>query len=39
MNTNRMHIVLDKLEPMVRDFVDDYRAKLNGRWAAEHEAQ
>jgi hypothetical protein len=39
MNTNRMHVALDKLEPMVRAFVDDYRAKLNGRWAAEHEAQ
>jgi hypothetical protein len=28
----------DQLELMTRGFVDDYRAKLNGRWAAEHEA-
>jgi hypothetical protein len=39
MNANRMHVALNKLEQMARDFVDDYRAKLNGRWAAEHEAQ
>jgi hypothetical protein len=39
MNANRMHVALGKLEPMARDFADDYRAKLNGRWAAEHEAQ
>jgi hypothetical protein len=39
MNANRMHVALQKLEPMARDFVDDYHAKLNGRWAAEQEAQ
>ena len=40
MNQNRLHVVLNKLELMTRDFVDDYRARLNGRWAAEHsEAQ
>jgi hypothetical protein len=39
MNANRMHVALDKLELMTQGFVDDYRAKLNGRGAAEHEAE
>jgi hypothetical protein len=39
MNANRMHVALDKLELMTKGFVDEYRAKLNGRWAAEHEAE
>jgi hypothetical protein len=33
------NVVLNQLERITHDFVDDYQAKLNGRWAAEHEAK
>jgi hypothetical protein len=39
LNANRMHVALGKLELMTQGFVDEYRAKLNGLWAAEHEAE